>query len=38
MKPFASLGRLLYGKTVLDAAGIDLAHPNEWRAILQDRN
>lgn len=26
MKPFASLGRLLYGRTVLDIAGIDLAH------------
>ncbi len=38
MKPFASLGRLLYGKTVLDAAGIDLAHTHEGRAILQDGN
>ena len=38
MKPFASLGRLLYGKTVLDAAGTDLAHPNEGRAIFQDGN
>lgn len=37
MKPFASLGRLMYGRTVWDSVGTDLARPTTDQASSRKR-